>query len=248
MEIVVAAELNAPVDVKTYIPLPIVPKDTLPPPGRSHGPNGVLVADWHHPYHPREMLMKGTPGQIALRNCRMQWVDRREHDRYHALFVGPTPLREEKIMATVLLSAAGHIPQRGIRFDQRGDPTLMSLSDSQRRFLWRSGQIKIANQILVRDYILNTALQNGFRGINARTIDEFLNTRDLQRKVELGNTMLGLTVYDMVEPVSDAYADAKRKEYLPPESARTVGRFALSIMGGHHKKRVLASMEQFLNA
>src|SRR6478672_990273 len=66
------------VDKVTGLPLPFAPRYDLPAVGESTI-NGVVVANDHHPTHPREDFEHGTEAQQAMRHCRVQWVGVKEH-------------------------------------------------------------------------------------------------------------------------------------------------------------------------
>ncbi len=243
--LVVATEIIAPSDARTGIPLPIISNYEPPAVGRSLQADEV-VADWHHPFHPRATLVAGGAGEIALRNSRIQWVNREEHNAYHKVFEGPALPKGNELLRTVIFASAGHIPERGLCMHGE-NVMLQKIPNEYREYLWRSRQIKVANTNVVRDYLLEQAFgEQDFGGINTRTIDEFLHTKDRTRRIELGNTLLGLAVYDTTASLRLAYKSSRRRELLPPSSPRTVGRCALKIVTRPNRSYTLGLLEKRL--
>jgi len=231
-DIHMAAEYATPLDLETGIPLPIMPRADLPPVPRGRGGRNLeRIADWHHPFHPRPVLLAGDQGDQAVRHCRTQWADYEDHHhRYHNVFVGPTlPESAEEQFRTVVLAAAGYVPDHAIAFNDRR-ATIKPLQPEAREFLWKTGQIRVAGPADVRNFLFAYTLRHDFSGINNRTIDEFLNSPSMQRRRELGRTLLGLAARDAARPVQDIYRDSLAHGLIPSDRARTAGRFVFSAM------------------
>src|SRR4051812_44051119 len=103
----------------TGIPLPLWPRDDLPPIAIGRIRNYARIADWHHPFHPRAHLLTDNLGAAAVRNCRIQWTEYDDHHhKYHGAFKGSElPQGSDEQFRTVVLAAAGFIPDAAIGFD-----------------------------------------------------------------------------------------------------------------------------------
>src|SRR5437868_1010472 len=100
------AELQSYLDTATGLPLPIAPVEFA----RLPGPGGH--SNWHHHYHPAKSPILQTPAGVAVRNCRIQFVPRDVHQRYHDLFAGPPlPGSNEEAFRTTVLAVAGVVPR-----------------------------------------------------------------------------------------------------------------------------------------
>lgn len=245
-----AAELATPLDETTSIPLPIMPRPDLPvvPTGRMR--NIERIADWHHPFHPRSALITEGVGAVAVRNCRVQWAEYNDHHhKYHGAFVGPIlPEGTDEQFYTVVLASAGYVPPEAITFGRFGKPLTKKLEEEQRNQLWNSGQLRVGNAATVRDFMLAYTLERDFSGINESTIDEFLHTQDTNRRKELGGTLLAIAAYDAATPVKDIYKLSRKLHLLPPERARTAGRFIFGTMNTHKRSRAMAALTSKLAA
>lgn len=250
MGAVVAAELTTPWDEASGLPLPLMPRDDLPlvPIGRQR--NLDRVADWHHHFHPRAAFAGEDLGLVAVRHCRVQWTEYDEHHhQYHGAYAGPLlPETVSERFQTVVLAVAGYIPSAGIYFQRGTAPVVRELDDAQRYQLWESGQMRVENPAIMRNFMLDYALRHDFSGINDITIDEFLSTKDEQRKRELGGTLLAIAAYDAAGPIQSLYKQSRELHLLPPERARTAGRFVFGVMNTHRRSRALAALTHKLAA
>jgi hypothetical protein len=245
-----AAELLTPLDEFTQIPLPIMPRDDLPAVSTGKMRNVERIADWHHPFHPRAALVTEGTGAIAVRNCRIQWAEYDDHHhKYHGVFNGPVlPEGADEQFRTVVLAAAGYVPPEAIAFRKSGAPILKTLREEQRNQLWSSGQLRIGNVATVRDFMLDYTLERDFSIVNDTTIDEFLHTKDMNRRKELGGTLLAIAAYDAAESVKDIYKLSRKLRLLPPDRARTAGRFIFGTMNTHKRSRAMAALTSKLAA
>lgn len=237
-----------PTDKATGVTFPIVSRRPLPELGKSHNSQGEVVADWNHAYHPRERLKFGSLIEVALRNSRVEWVHRDDHNRYHKEFLGPAIGDEEQVLKQVLFSAAGFVPSKALQYDGRDEAKIVKLSRRKRQSLWQTGRIKVQNGITIRDGLMDLALRNDFNGIRESTIDEFLHTADLDRRYELGSSLLNLAVRDVVIPLRPLYKDRYERQQLKPEAPKDIGRFALKLVSHHKRTRALGILEGRLKA
>lgn len=237
-----------PTDELTYVPYPIVTTRPLPAIGRSVDANGVVVADWNHAFHPRERLTTGGKTELGLRNSRTEWVHRDDHNAYHREFVGPDLASCPDLLAPMIFSAASFIPDRGLHYDGAKRAEVVPLSTEYREYLWTSGRIRVPNVASVRDALVERALENDFGGIKEATIDEFLSTADRSRRLELGSTLLSLALHETTAPLRDAYRLSYRNHQLPPNTARTVGKFTMHIIKRSGQVRAINALDTRLRA
>ncbi len=236
-----------PSDMETGVCFPIVTSRSLPKVGVSLQ-GGEVVADWNHNYHPKEFLIHGTKVQKALRDSRIEWVDRRAHVRYHDEFYGPDIMGLGDLLGTLVFVAAGYIPAYGMQYDDSPKAKIVALDEQTRLNLWVSGRIKIANKISVRDALTERAIAKDFGGIKESTIDEFLATKNRDRRFQLGSTLLALAVYDMSNPLSPTYKTARERHLLPPNSSPSVGRCVMRLISPHNRGYAISALERRLAA
>lgn len=231
-----AAGLVTPVDEFSGIPLPILPtKNPLPL-------NRPEIADWHHPFHPKEHPLLKTPGGLALRNCRVQLVHRNFHNesatRYHRFFEGPPiPEAEEEQFRIVILASAGYIPQQAIN-TRSGEPEVVNLNNNLSRQLRQTMRRAVPgdeaqhdpsakNQVFhyrnlrygyddVRKFLAQHTLEQPLPHLKESLIDEFLNTANDERRLYLGHLLLAKKVEVAAERVDEIYRQASRAHTLHP--------------------------------
>jgi hypothetical protein len=100
----------------------------------------------------------------------------------------------------------------------------------------------------VRDALIERALENDFGGINEVTIDEFLSTVDRARRLELGGTLLSLALHETTASLRDTYRLSYRNHQLPPNTARTVGKFTMHIIKRSGHTRAINALDTKLRA
>jgi hypothetical protein len=244
------SEMLTPTDEMTGIPLPIMPRADLPPVPVSRQRNVERIADWHHPFHPKAHLVGGTAGSAAVRNCRIQWTLYEDHhDLYHGEYRGPElPILEDQQFRTVVFAAAGYVPEEAIDFGQSGRAIRRPLDSLGREQLWTSGQLRVDNKAVVRDFLTGFALQKDFNGVRGRIVDEFLCTADLQRRQELGRFLLSMAAHDAAGPLRQEYTRARKNVLLPFDAAPTAGKFVFACMTAYRSRKALAALEAKLAA
>ena len=225
-----------PTDQLTGVPSVLIPTLDLPPVPLNQK-NVERVADWHHPFHPRSLLVNQTQGLAALRMVRKQWaLYERHHDElpegYHSIFGGPPlPSTEKEQFRTVIFAAAGYIPEMAIDFTADSKHRLKPLTDEQRLHLWQSGQIRIDHEVTVRDFIIDYILKTDFVDDGSVIVDEFLHTPNLERRIQIGNMLLRAASHESTTWLSPIYRKAKKEELIPPPRAHTVAQFVLTTTG-----------------
>lgn len=214
-----AAEQITPTDNLSGLPLPVAPRIERIPLRRPD------IADWHHHFHPREDPRLKTVGGLALRNVRMQLVPREFHNegpqQYHRFFDGP-PIPEDEAtqFGMCILACAGYIPDEGIDL-MHGEPKVVVLDHNQRNILrthkqnnfdyryFRYGYDPI-RQFFAK-YILNQALEDI---IPPTMTDEFLQTKDKARQIELGHEILMLASSSVTEGIARTYSQFRQSGRL----------------------------------
>ncbi|MDB5186233.1 MAG: hypothetical protein JWL85_756 [Candidatus Saccharibacteria bacterium] len=218
-----SAELITPVDELTGIPLPIAPKCDWLPLDRPE------IADVHHSYHPKQHPLLKTVAGLALRNSRLQILERELHNagplRYHQYFEGPELARDDAdVFSRCVLACAGYIPDEVIDLSS-GEPVRRPIRTqeaeflrmptdnpedpfSYRHILYRYGPI--------RDFFHDYAVRQNINHLSNRHIDEFLHTQDLEKKTKLGKFFLQSAVAVASETIREKYSMTRRMRLLHP--------------------------------
>lgn len=231
-----AGGLITPVDEFSGLPLPILPTKNPLPLGRPE------IADWHHPFHPKEHPLLKTTGGLALRNCRVQLVHRNFHNesstRYHRFFEGPPiPDSQDEQFRIVVLASAGYVPGQAIN-TRSGEPQVVDLNAVQARQLRQTMRkaipqdesqhdLSIRNQVFhyrnlrygyddVRKFLTQHTLEQPLSHLRENLIDEFLYTNNEERKVYLGHLLLAKKVEVAAERVEEIYVQARKTRSLHP--------------------------------
>lgn len=210
-----AAEAYTPID-EIGMPLPLAPTNLEIHDASQPKP------DWHHHFHPRRSVtLTEDWGGDAVRNARVQKYDYAiHHFDYHGYFEGP-PLPETPAQkfGIAVLALAGYVPGEAILFKRDG-PHIVGLSDSQRNRLLKSGELRCPSPEIVRRFMLDYTLKQNLVEVNEKLVDEFLNTSDLDRRYNLGGSLLNLAIDKAVEPLDPFYRNAWKKGYIDRTSAR----------------------------
>lgn len=209
-----------PVDQLTGIPLPLInPADM----------SSRFLPDLHHPFHPRKSETLQDVGGQALRNCRVQLIHYETHHHYyHGAFFGPQlPEDDDGKFKLVVMAAAGFVPELGVSFDARRKPVIELLSPELRLHMQNSKNLRVQDRKGVQKFLLEYTLAQDLSAVNESTIEEFLQTQNADRRLELGNTLLGEAAYQATEPIRDIYKEARRSALISPDKARVVSRFVL---------------------
>lgn len=232
-----------PIDEATGVSFPIVTQRELPPIGKSTDATGRVIADWNHTNHPRERLVRGSPIEKALRDSRVEWVHRDDHNSYHKQYYGHVVGGEAQTLKRVIFNVAGFVPDRGLQYDGRREAKIVPIDERTRLALWQSGRIKIVQSVSVRDGLMDVALRKDFNGINESTIDEFLHTTDERRRFVLGSNLLSLALSDVTTPLKPLYREMHERQQLRPDAPKTIGRFALKLVSHYRRTRALGILE-----
>lgn len=220
---------ETPYDPLTLLSLPLMPVEN---------PHRMYRPDWHHHEHPkRSPLLKEIGGQ-AVRNARLQYYDRRLHNRYHDKFGGPPlPETEEQQFNLVIMAVAGYIPEQAIDVRRR-KPQIVALTTEQRHRLQTSGEIRVGSEAVLREFIKKRVMSQDVYSVNASDlmIEEFVTTNNFERRRLLGHTLLGLVTDKASEVAGETYWQARRKELILPGLPSNVQRFAKSKLGNTRER------------
>lgn len=254
-----AGGLITPVDQFSGIPLPILPtKNELP----FHNPD---VADWHHPFHPKEHPLLKTAGGLALRNCRVQLVHRNFHNesplRYHRFFEGPAiPESEDDQFRTVVLAAAGYIPERAIS-TRSGEPEIVELSprqsarlrqmmrkatpsddckcdDPRRKMSFEYRNLRYSYD-RVREFLGEYMIMQSTEHLPEPVVDEFLHTTNRYKLEELGDRLLAMQTEFIADKIEQSYSVAKKSRQLHPLMPETATEFVRYKLGNRRSRQQL---------
>lgn len=186
------------------LPYPIITREPF-------HPNSATDLTFHHHFHPASAVELADLAGEALRYSRGQMLPRWLHNRVHGIYAGPElPTTEQEKFELVVLGCAGYIPRWGIEIDDHGDAHKVLLPPSRQRLVTprhvhiEDAYAKPSQQRYIRNrigfFFANYALKQDLNFPNSR-IDEFLNTPDEVRKLELGNQFLVESVRSAIGPV-----------------------------------------------
>ncbi|MDB5184343.1 MAG: hypothetical protein JWN38_151 [Candidatus Saccharibacteria bacterium] len=132
-----AAELIAPQDELSGLPLPLLIHERLPD-------DDPRYANMHHAHHPSTAPELQSLGGKALRNSRVQLVRASEHNigdkskgklTYHDFYkASQLTDDEDEQYIRCLFACAGYIPERAIDLSS-GEPELVTMSHAQRELM-----------------------------------------------------------------------------------------------------------------
>jgi hypothetical protein len=204
------------------------------------------VADWNHNFHPKDRLIDGSPLERGLRGVRVEWVSRRDHDRYHKEYAGPSLGEGIELVRPLIFAAAGFIPEHGLTYDHGRHAAKVRIKPEHRIHLWQSGRVKIEEFVLVRDALIDFGLQNGLPGLNMREIKRFLSEKDMARRFERGMGLLGIALQESLPGVTAQYDAMLRQNQLPPGAPVSVGGLALTLAARTSPEHTVTTLERHL--
>lgn len=209
-----AAEAYTPID-EIGMPLPLAPTNLEIRDASQPKP------DWHHHFHPRKsLILREDWGGDAVRNARVQLSDYRvHHNEYHTYYKGPElPETPQQKFGIAVLAIAGYVPAEAIAF-KRGKPEIVQLTENQRSRLLTSGELKIAAPETLRSFLAEYTVKQDLTDADETLIDEFIHTRQLDRRYKLGGALLDMAIEKAVEPLDPFYRTAWKKGYIDRSSA-----------------------------
>lgn len=218
-----------PMDQLAGLPLPMVPTE------QRYNP------DWHHHFHPKRSSDLADLGGHAVRNVRLQHVDRNRHDDYHNAYFGPVlPTTDQDRFGTIIMAAAGYVPEQGIAF-KRHRPSVVMLSETQRKQLQFGGDMRMGSVDAVRAFMRQYVLEQPLGSINVHelTLEEFVTTPNPDRRLLIGHNILAQITDLATESVSETYWQANRRQLLLPGLPSNVQRFTKTRLGNRRNRNVL---------
>lgn len=226
--------LPTPVDESTGVPYAVYPSSDLPPVIRAKGGNTDRQADWHHPFHPRSLLIHGSLAQQALRSCRVQWVRYREHHDgvgYHQTFAGPEiPDEEYQIFKTIVFASAGYVARKALRFDETGHHTIHTLTTKERKRLLVPGVIIIDDSNRVRSFLVDYGARHTKAKVDSGLIDELMNSTDHNRRNNLAIQFIENASEEVTSQFSEEFRSAKEERWLPDQRTRSAARYVSNLL------------------
>jgi hypothetical protein len=200
---------------------------------RAHDTNGRVVADWNHVWHPgREVVSAGSGGD-GLRNSRVQFVLRSDHDDYHHYFDGPPlPAKPSGRFRAMVMCAAGYIPTDALRFET-DSPRIVRLNEWQRLRLRESGEVRVASLSVVQGVMKDFVMRQSVDHVKPRTIDRFLkldpgeSTDAAREHAYLAHLLLSLAIDRIEDPLVKPYTEAHEKGLLAPDMPPRPDQFIL---------------------
>lgn len=242
---------RTPLDEQTGLTVPILP---IEPPGPN---SNVDFVDYHHLFHPEADLLQGDDADIALRRSFGQDLPRWLHEHYHNYFAGPelSSNRSQKF-TTIVLACAGIVPRQAIEFTKDGPVHRKTLTDSQytrvRATTRHEGQGKgragefYRNQIGM--FFANYAVEKSIEtAITNSVIDEFLNTKQAEKRAALGNKILRDAIVLSLEPAKPILVQA-RAEGLVDTRRKGLGALICEYFVLHRRKDYYRALDAQLAA
>jgi hypothetical protein len=183
--------------------------------------NAETWYDYDHRYYPASCRQLKNWDGLAVRFSSGQDLPRWLHNRKHKVFPeGPKlPVSREEKYNSVLLNILKYVPRQAIDLTRAYDYRVREMSDRQIEELVTSRAIHIDSDNRRRQdkfyrntigrFIAQQAVEQEMSHISPKLVDEFLNTPDSRRRVELGNLFLADSVESSVEPIV-----RKRRELL----------------------------------
>jgi len=235
-----------PVDPVTGLAYPIMPhKGQLTPDNSSD----------HHAAHKRlRRELSEVENGVVIRTSRMQKVygpggsllignklmpHHTPHQRYHYFFSGPEKLPEDSHEQFKYGVWAGsiYVPEFGL--DVRGDkPRLARMyPDQVERLMDR--QLYVGAIDTLRLFLRQYVMDNGIPQIDSQDIDRFMNTEDLEQRIEFGRIILDAASRIVSEPMETDFARARKRGRVKPMLGKCVAEVVqMNVTFGNQKKLV----------
>jgi hypothetical protein len=189
------------------------------------------IADLHHPVHPAaHPLLSGDAGK-AIRECRGQMVDYKDHHiRYPHQAVEPRlPIDDTERMRYIGFNLAGYL-DKGICF-RSGSPRAVTLTYRHRERLRNSGELITPNPGAVRNFlvsrIMDQSISDGYEGLE----QEFYDAEQLKKKRLLGHQIVAAKIRLSTADFTEDYQDARRAGLLDPAAPERPSKLIHDFMG-----------------
>jgi hypothetical protein len=196
----------APTDELTGMPLPVLPPKDMPSFDSDKG-------NWHHHYHPSNSRLLTSTAGLAVRHVRLQYLPiESHHNVYHSIFEGPAlPLSNQERLGHIVLACVGYIPPYAIDVHSEDPTQPVHMTKRIRRRLQSSGEIEVRGHPNISNFIKNHLIRQDFSHVDESLIEEFVTTRDIDRRRSLGNKLLRLASEMAVEPIKPVYQTALKQ-------------------------------------
>lgn len=234
-------KLVTPTDELTGMPLPVLHSETIPRIYTGEEYN------WHHHYHPSiDKSLKGVKG-LAVRHVRLQLLPVEKHNHYHHIFEGPNlPRSNQERFGHIVLACAGYIPSKAIDV-YKDDPTEpVHLSKALRRRLQTGGEMQLRGTSNIAQFMRKHLISQDFSHVNDLLIDEFIHTKDIERKHFLGHWLLAIASEIAVEPIKPIYRQAMDDGLLAEPKPKLQNLVKSQINGRKTSKKAILSLRQSL--
>ncbi len=235
-----AAEQVTPTELG--IPLPLVPIDDLE--------YARQATNWHHHFHPRNDPLL-TEGGFVIRMARLQRAfTYGNHTEYHQYFTGPDlPSTNEDRLRVTVLARAGYIPEHGILTRRNLPPTIVTLNKRQRWLLSSEAQMRGGSIGETREFLGKFILAQDLSDIKEPVIDEFLTSRDYERKRVIGNWLLSQAIHRACLPIAKDYRQARSTNRISHSLPTKPQRFVRNVLGhSGQRSRLVQQLETKLVA
>lgn len=216
-----AAELVTPVDERTGLPYLIAPEQYVLP------LNNPGIANRHHLWHPSSDPLFETVAGAALRVSMLQTVEADLHNfgsrAYHKIYKGPElPQTTQEIFKRCVLACAGVLPS-GVIDLRDGEPIERAMAQKEcDYFRTLSPSDEFGYRYIrygyeqVRDFLVEFVTQQDLSHITPVRIEEFLETKDVERKRTIGMLLLFGAIAVASDPIREPYFTLKREDRLHP--------------------------------
>jgi hypothetical protein len=245
-----AAMERAPVDELTGLPLLIAPRCQWLPLDKPE------IADPNHGWFPENDPRLKTVAGIALRNSQLQILERDLHVEHHQKMLGPMIPDEDQILSRCVASCAGVIADNVIDYSKEGAIRPMTRSErdffrtpsDQDRFSYRYIRY---NYEPIRIFFRQLTFRQRLSHLREGLIDEFLFTKDPDRKTVLGRFLIANAVAVATDPVREQYSFFRRNNLLHPampSEAQTLVGHKLQLAHPTNQQRLIEQYETALVA
>jgi hypothetical protein len=235
---------NTPIDEVTKLPYPLLPYEGIP-----------TELSLHHAAHPRTRKeLRGIENGDITRAARMQWVSgpagsvllgqklrdfHQPHQRYHYFYKGPEwlPSTEEEQFAYGVWAGSLFVPDFGL--DVSGKKAKVRRMTEEQKERLHAGQIKIGAPEYLNTFLRRYVIKHGIPHVDGEMIDDFMNTEDIESRINIGRVILSQASEVVTEPIQTDFERAHRMHsispYLGASAAQAVN---INIVNGNQEKLV----------
>ena len=171
----------------------------------------------------------------SLRGSREQELFRDEHDLYHATFGTPElPQTEFDLIRTLVLCAAGYMPAWGVSLYPGRNPERVPLSPAERAKLAGRHGVHVEHLGRIRRVLIDYVVRHGIDQ-GELEVEEFLETEDMERKAQIGRTLIERASMEATVPLQYVYARAHERRRLPAGKPPHVGQYVVDLLVNGYK-------------